>query len=350
MPQLDGIRGLAVITVLIQHWGGSHLNLSGIPIGGLGVGIFFVLSGYLITGILLNQKVSAHDKKISIFKTFWIRRIIRIFPVFYLVVILGSLFGIEGVKEYWLWHLGYLSNFLVWNNENLAYATHFWTLAVEEQFYLVWPFVVVLVPNRLFPIVVTTLIAMSPVWRSFWSGGGFQTWALLPSQLDYLCLGGMLAWIQRNQTRISATTLAKLAISIGVTGFIVAALFGMFGNLKQTFMAFIFFGVIHQTSKGYAGLRGAVLSWSPLISLGRISYCVYIVHMMAPAFCNCMFYTGPIPGYRIFDLLRIPHSVFTNSIFQIAIWLIFTLSVSIVSWFVVERSFGRLKACFPYSR
>ena len=164
-PALDGIRGIAIIGVLLTHgmtvapglqdsFGGRLLAYLLTP-GWVGVDLFFVLSGFLITGILLSTKQSR-----NYFTSFYARRCLRISPIYYLTLT-GVL--LVGTQSYWyssmlpsLWgrkvsYFFYLQNIWPFMNHGTlgGLLGHFWSLAVEEQFYLVWPILVLLVPERL---------------------------------------------------------------------------------------------------------------------------------------------------------------------------------------------------------
>ena len=169
IPVLDGIRGLAIIMVLIAHFTTILENYlkEFFPVAGpvftkvalsglMGVDLFFVLSGFLITGILLDTKDTN-----EFFKNFYARRFLRIFPLYYgvlfiLFCILPKIITFDTAAnemaghQWWLW--AYLTNFPghpAWDNSALFKLGHFWSLAVEDHFYFVWPFVVYFVSNRL---------------------------------------------------------------------------------------------------------------------------------------------------------------------------------------------------------
>ena len=147
--QLDGIRFIAVFLVLIDHWLAEKNNL---PLGPLGVTIFFVLSGFLITGILLKSKIkdeALNRNHLFSFRQFYIRRSIRIFPIYYLSVFVLFVFNSPSVVGKVWWHLFYATNFFIaikgtW----LGITDHFWSLAVEEQFYLFFPLLVFAIPQK----------------------------------------------------------------------------------------------------------------------------------------------------------------------------------------------------------
>src|SRR5690349_12365341 len=162
LPALDGLRGLAVLGVLIVH---AKILLNTAPpfenalrtlseFGAYGVDLFFVLSGFLITGILLDTRDSA-----NYFRTFYARRFLRLFPIYYgyllvIALVLPALHhavrtSMEDYGGSWGWYLAYLSNWKAGHGASDPFLGHFWSLAVEEQFYLLWPAMIFLVPRRM---------------------------------------------------------------------------------------------------------------------------------------------------------------------------------------------------------
>ncbi len=152
IPALDGIRGIAILMVMFYHFtdstlgGGAWIKL--FKVGVSGVDLFFVLSGFLITGILFDAKSKPHY-----FRHFYIRRSLRIFPLYYAALVMtlvvlpywNVIVSQEALThQAWLWWYG--SNYLLGGREvtSLGGLTHFWSLAVEEQFYLAWPLVIYL--------------------------------------------------------------------------------------------------------------------------------------------------------------------------------------------------------------
>lgn len=150
-PELDGLRCLAVCLVLVSHlpaianvamWDGVKLLGSAMRAGYLGVDIFFVLSGFLITRILLMDR---GKQTFDVIRLFYIKRFLRIFPIFYLTVIYCWLFLSVPISET-LANLFYISNYYYSVVDRASPLRHTWSLSVEEQFYLFWPFLVLLVP------------------------------------------------------------------------------------------------------------------------------------------------------------------------------------------------------------
>src|SRR5687768_3549383 len=196
MPQLDGLRAFAVVAVAISHWTPRFIH-EALP-WGTGVQLFFVLSGFLITGILLRSRPA--DLGITMgtaLRIFYTRRVLRIFPVYYAVLAFALLWGVGTIDHTWPWHVSYLSNvYFSFHEHGPAISDpylHLWSLSVEEQFYLLWPFVVLVAGRRALTIILYTSIAASLTFRI-----GIDHFApqivsvryLTPSCLDAFAVGG----------------------------------------------------------------------------------------------------------------------------------------------------------------
>jgi peptidoglycan/LPS O-acetylase OafA/YrhL len=224
-PALDGIRAVAFLLVFFQHY-------AGIPWGWSGVNIFFVLSGFLITGILVDTRDHPHRAR-----NFYIRRTLRIFPLYYgIFIILLLLTPLMHWSMGWLaWPL-YLGNFLrFWapgpqgSVQQMAadaqllgvgfiYLGHFWSLCVEEQFYLIWPWIVFRVRStRTLLWICTATVVVVPLLRVVtshyappWMLDAELLYRVTPFQLDSLLLGGLLAVLWRGAHRTTLLTVARI--------------------------------------------------------------------------------------------------------------------------------------------
>src|ERR1700751_1592145 len=167
--QLDSLRALSVTGVLIDHFWPTRI-LDFVDLGHIGVCLFFVLSGYLITGILLRFRSSIEGGRSDVataLRRFYIRRFLRIFPPYYALLTLMVVTKFPDVRNTLWWHAGYASNFLfaLQGSWTPWVTSHFWSLSVEEQFYLVWPFLILLIPRSRLVAVVIAIIVSSPLFR-----------------------------------------------------------------------------------------------------------------------------------------------------------------------------------------
>ncbi|HEY7307462.1 MAG TPA: acyltransferase [Bryobacteraceae bacterium] len=301
---LDGVRGVAIAGVLATHMT-AYLQASCFPrwlfaaasFGWAGVDLFFVLSGFLITGILLDTREAVNRSR-----SFYMRRLLRIAPIYYLtlLVILLALSRLWWIAA-WLpkpgwdrWcYLVYLQNVpQLWGHHfhGPNVIGHFWSLAVEEQFYLVWPMVIWLLPRRLLMrvcIVGSVCVFGFRLWLLHQYGPqvDWSTW--LPARGgESLMLGSALAIICARQERITRRALAILAvcgISILCIGLLPGQLAGFKTNMRRpsvgfTGIALISVALVASTRHSLPGLL-ALLRSEPLRALGKYSYGLYVYHV-----------------------------------------------------------------------
>lgn len=260
-PELDALRAIAVSMVMLSHF---WFNDSGL--GHLGVRLFFVLSGFLITMLLLEHGSMA---------SFYVRRIFRLGPALYLALCLALLFDLDGMRATWKWHLLQITNVLLARLDSWSVvwpADHLWTLNVEEQFYLLWPLVILLVPKPRLPVAFATLIIIAPLYRIAGQLGGWgevSTLVLPPASFDALGFGALLAVVQLRLRSIALLCAPSLLIII-------------FNPLPQSFWlkelaelaSLPVLGAVIQA--GWNGKLG--IGCRPLVALGQISYGVYLYH------------------------------------------------------------------------
>jgi len=200
IPALDGIRGLAVLMVLVFHFAKLAPRNPILDSGWVGVDLFFALSGFLITGILLDTRGSEFY-----LRNFWIRRALRIFPLYYFLLIIAG-----GGLVSWL----YLNN---WIRPSNTWLGHTWSLAVEEQFYFTWPFVIGFLPRRKLPWICLGVAAIAFGARviAVYLGDPDFAYYTTICRMDGLALGALAACLFRD---------AKIEPSIVLGVFVVALL------------------------------------------------------------------------------------------------------------------------------
>jgi peptidoglycan/LPS O-acetylase OafA/YrhL len=302
MPQLDALRALAVLAVALHHSSlGEKLpwGLTKIPWGTGGVHLFFVLSGFLITGILLRCRDFAHERgsRWIAIRQFYIRRFLRICPLYYLVVLAALLANLNPAREVAPWLLTYTINVYMakvgYFIDNFA---HFWSLAVEEHFYLVWPWLVLFLPRKWLIGTAISFVCLSPVFRiyAYQNLSGVSGYILTPGNLDTLSMGSLLAIATYQTTYPRAVVdrwLVRLALPLGL---ILTVLFAGWSaridwrvsiGLGDFAMALIFCWLVAAASRGFRGVAGAVLQTRPLLYLGKISYGIYVYHELTPISC-----------------------------------------------------------------
>lgn len=293
---LDGVRGLAIVWVVLHNAGaGSTMPAHGVMrlagyvmnTGWIGVQLFFALSGYLITARLLDERDTPHY-----FRDFYVRRALRILPLYYtvllLILVILPYLGVLSVTRstaalasVWLFVVN-------WTGTAPYGFAHFWSLAVEEQFYLVWPFVVWrFMPPRLMSVCLWIALGALGA-RIALAATGATAWTLYASTLcrmDALALGGAAACLLRSQDDFSPA-LRQLAGALALLVFLAAIpMTHSFDTTRwegQTIgysvlaicsATFVFFA-----AQPRRNLFTTMLAWLPLRSLGRYSYGIYVVH------------------------------------------------------------------------
>jgi len=305
--ELDGLRALAVLAVISFHYTIANPLANRVTgLGWVGVDLFFVLSGYLITSILVAARppraatAVAGQPRARYFSTFYARRTLRIFPIYYLLlfvyILAARIGGGPQPWTYWLMHAAYLSSSLEFFHywafaaPTFVYAgvSVLWSLSIEEQFYLMWaPVVRYLPPRRLWMVLVGVVVG-APVLRFFIHTAGHAEYEFLPARFDALAWGAMLAlvWTYWSRDGRAAMRYRRVMLGAGAVLSILIALTGgtrashWFATLGYTALAVFFAGVVGWTvaRAGTASPAARLQRWRPGRYLGRISYTVYLVH------------------------------------------------------------------------
>ena len=347
--QLDSFRFFAVFLVIISHWlPNTKLNI--LPNGFLGVSFFFVLSGFLISSNLLYMKKAIDSTQISVahaVKTFYIRRSLRIFPLYFLLI--GIVFCLIPLlfKGHVLWYVTYIPNFLIFKLQLWpGMLSHFWSLGVEEQFYFIWPFMIFLFPWKslkyLFPAVALASVLFKIIL--FKNGGSFfNFYDVLPvSCFDAFGIGAILALIlvENQQFSIAVT---RLPIWIG---FFVSALLAVFifiwkfSPLFGVAVSMASFYLILGTVRKYNGAFGWVLDNPVIRYLGKISYGLYVYHNFIPWLLRC--FKGEETEYPLaisFSHLSWIHGGGLTFIIEFLL----LVTIATASWFLFEKHINNLK-------
>ena len=355
LPQLDGLRAFAVGAVLIHHFAPPDSLLSELlPWGWLGVKLFFVISGFLITSILIQCRelaASGRETRGWALRRFYARRCLRIIPLYYFALLAAAALDLYPVRDTLAWHLLFASNFYfakvgAWTGA----ANHLWSLAVEEQFYLLWPWLIVYAPQRRLVPLVLGCVATAVAWRIGGVALGFAPISILvltPACLDTLGMGSLLALVwRRGELRNDpdpTERLTRRCLQLGaplMTAVLVLYWLGAARGLRTVAsdlaMALCFTWLVSRAATGFRGWAGRVLSFGPVQYLGRISYGIYVYHLF-------LWSLVPTLGRR-FDLPLPVDRV--EAAFLVAA---LTVATAAVSWHAFERPVNGLKRHFPYA-
>jgi len=336
IPQLDAVRGIAILLVIIHNTGSfPSLHLGPISAHGwMGVDLFFVLSGFLITGILLDAKQSD-----GYFKNFYARRCLRIWPLYYSLLVFMWVFLpllrpsdthiiIERSSPWWAYPI-FLQNFFVANPEGAVGALGVtWSLAIEEQFYLIWPWVVRYFSSAQIKRIAIGVILLSPPLRLFLVHHGVDIYSNFFCRLDGLMAGALLAVLVRSESLVPAkyVKLAWAAILVG------ASLAVLADNWQARWIAF--------SMTSLASLSLVYLSlFSPSSWLQRVFRNRFLIYTGTISYGLYLFHKIPFDVAKILNLAR--HPVFAFSATVVSSYLL-----AAISWRILEKPFLRLKRFF----
>ena len=351
VPALDGIRGIAVLQVFVAHF---HWIVSTDPYfnavtpwhwlnktlepGFLGVDIFFVLSGFLITSLLLKDR---QRNQSGMFRRFYMRRALRLLPALYAILIASFFVALwekfpMDIQWRTTWHaLLYLNNWNVVWNPNAAQNDlgHLWSLGIEEQFYIIWPAILIglvalKIPNKVIMGLIAISIAVVAWHRDeLWDQGvsWLDLYIRTDTRVDSLLVGALFALIYRH-IRINRKILnyAATIAFLGIAYIKYELPSGSFIYEGGFTVIAILAGIVILAAVQSAWIGNVVLTWKPLVILGKVSYGLYLWHMLVFQVMGRHFTWGP------------------KSV-RIVIGIMIVSAVTAASWFFIEKPFLRLK-------
>ena len=346
LTALDGVRALAVVLVLVEH--GFIVVRSRYDLfswwapGSAGVRLFFVLSGFLITGILLEARSAAEAApkgkgRTRIWLMFYARRALRIVPVAYAALIIAWAIGIVAVRAYGPWYFSFLSNMLALFHDDVAdSARHYWSIAVEEQFYLVWPLLILWLPRRLLvPMMAFCILGAGMTrWMLIAHGNWGAAHELTPARLDALAAGGLFA-CRREQLRGRSMLLAGAGALIVALGVMMTT--SARGVVIVEWGGILLALALVQTAAQGDSVVARILSWPPLVYLGTISYGIYVVHYFIPE-------SIAIVERHFHVSLHFPQPGLARCLVMSAL----SVGAAAISWRFLESPINALKRYVPY--
>jgi peptidoglycan/LPS O-acetylase OafA/YrhL len=344
--ELDGVRAMAAFMVMIFHfWYAPHLNLPPLLLkmanfGRTGVSLFFVLSGFLITRILIATKESP-----NYFTSFYVRRSLRIFPLYYLFLILIfiiiPLFSRTPISPFNLqvYNWVYLQNFAETFKWPHVGPVHLWSLAVEEHFYLFWPLLIYFLNVRRIAIASVLIIIMAFIVRYVMIDQGYEVYYFTFARIDELSMGSLLAIleIKKKLSDKNSARFLLLSVIVAIPTLVLWAFFNGSGNsilqvVKYNLLAFTYFGIVaFVISARNSNLVKRFFRTKPMLFSGRISYGLYIYH-----------------GVCFVAI----HELFPNTslALRFIIGVVFSFLVATTSYYLVELNFLKLKRFFEYKK
>jgi peptidoglycan/LPS O-acetylase OafA/YrhL len=342
---LDGLRGIAVLLVVLGHAAGAFRSaeddgrsksLAVVFNGGLGVIIFFVLSGYLITSILMRER--ARTGRISL-PDFYLRRAFRILPAFYVFLAVVSALALTHVVDVGAPELASAGLFLhdYWSAGNSWWLGHTWSLAVEEQFYLLWPLALIWMRPRTASRIALGYLLVAPVLRVasyvLWPASRDHVWEMFHTRADSLLVGCLLALVpvthpavyERLRRLAQRPVLPVLAVALLVVSSALDVAFGGRWSFPAgyTLMSVAAGSLVLVVVAREGGSRlQRALAWRPVVTVGLISYSLYLWQQL---FLPQVETAGPSKLGEI--LLRVA----------------LALATATISYLLVEKPFLRLK-------
>jgi len=347
LKELDGVRGLAALMVMFFHFFQYH-GVHGSAIknaiqkvsifGQTGVTLFFVLSGFLITRILLKTKTES-----NFFKAFYARRILRIFPLYYLFLIIyyfvlpgltsGSVAPFQQQWYYWV----YLQNFALTFNWANTGPNHFWSLAVEEHFYFFWPLIVYFLPSKKIVTAAWSLMILSLLTRIVLLNAGYGVFYFTFTNLDALVAGALLATREHKYglqafkaKKFAYLLVASLAPALVMWVFTGGKSLVLIQALKFPLIALVYLALIGLViSTAQSKITTTLFKNKPILYAGKISYGLYVYHPVIFIYYNAYYTTN-------------------NVVFDMAICFAAAILVATASYYLFEVRMLYFKKYFEY--
>jgi len=312
------------------------------------VRLFFVLSGFLITRLLLDARSSADFQTFPALFSFYLRRTLRIFPPYFAMLGFVWLVNLEQARGPLLWHALYISNFwYALQDEWVPWVlVHTWTLSIEEQFYIVWPFLILLAPRHWVERICIAAIVFSLACRFYWPFTGTPSVArdlLPPASMDALGIGALLAayrsrrsdwpdWIRRSWVPLGVAFLLVLNLSPAQPAPVLEWL-RWIGLEVLPLVPLVF--IVGLSADHMKSPIGQLLACRPVVAYGRISYGVYLYHAMVLALV-------------VKAQPWIPVNVSEQGPGRFLVAGAATLVLASLSWLAYEKPINSLKRHFPY--
>lgn len=342
-PRLDGLRSIAILMVLIEHFAyfiGKH-----IAAGFYGVNLFFVLSGFLITSILLE---SGNKSFIEIYKNFISRRALRIFPIYYLSVLFLYILNVPGINRDIGYLVTYIFNYKLGATQDWSVVyTPYWSLSVEEQFYLIYPLLVIYFRNKLKIILSITVCLILVAYSQLFTGMLFNpalNYIHLLTNMAPLGLGAFGAIILKMKI-VDFKLFDSFYLEFAALILLIFVLLSGSANLHWFFCSIINLYLVLKcsVSKFYISLIDRYLLSKFSIRIGKVSYGIYLYHMIIGFYFshyifNPLWYKIPFEHLGLFSKLE-----YNSWIIKFPLFSFITIIIAHLSYQVIEKPLLLLK-------
>lgn len=340
-PAIDGLRFIAIFLVLMAHFAPFIAKL--IVAGWIGVDLFFIISGFLITTILLNPSFPF----LKSYRNFIIKRTLRIFPIYYLLTFLLLALNVEVVKDSIVYILTYTYNFQVIKHPFQGnMVEHFWSLSVEEQFYLFWPFIVLPLKNnrKALIIIISMIILVSYLQFSFDifpTLSEYNFYGTFP-RMGSLGLGALSALldgniVSKNRYLSSKTTEVAVLILISVAGIL------NYFTLLSFCSFFIVLKAVYSSFK--IKVVRELLNNKMVIKIGQLSYGIYLFHLpisyLLDVYFNPIWSSLNWQSISVFKILR-----WHAYLVKFPLYSLISITTAYLSYMFIEKPILNLKRYF----
>jgi peptidoglycan/LPS O-acetylase OafA/YrhL len=343
-PQFDGLRALAVLTVMVDHFGADVPNFplpDWIHLGATGVRLFLVLSGYFITASLRRARDRMDLGGFSVGRiigSFYWRRFLRISPAYFAFAAIALILNIGAIRQNWPWVFSGTVNWLIaWKNQWPLTISHLWSICVQEQFYLIWPLLILLLPRKWMLHAILSVAVAGIAFRVgcvVFSVPMIARWVLPFGSLDSLAAGAALGWCGA-QLRGSRAGWLVAAICLSMLALAAVLRLSDPAQLKSVLVepleAGAFVILVARTATGFGGYTARFLSHPGLVFAGRISYGLYIYHILV-----AMLFQRWLPSQLRF--------LITTPSLRLMVFGMATVVVAALSWRFIEQPIGRFRS------
>lgn len=337
-PQLDGLRALAMTGVFLDHFAWKQMREWDV-VGWMGLQLFLAMSGFLTTSILMRDHAAAAaagKSRWAVLGHFYMRRSLRIFPVYYLALAIALVANFPHIREAFVWLATYTANIyitLTGELNVLGHLAHLWSMSVQEQFYILWGLLMVLVSRRWLILVAGLMVVTGPLYRflGMWLGlSGAAVHFLTPACVDSLGLGVLLCVAY--YTPSLKPRLGRWLSWLALVGAVVARVamrvddtYPIFTVTLFTFsMSLVACWLIYGAMEGFRGPFGWLLQWRPVAYAGRVSYGLFIYQFLARPLVKPL-------------VERFGWPVYPGGLRAFFLYGATTLAIASLSWYLLEQ-------------